>query len=65
MDLELDPDPELTPKNWPPFGIDIVIKTVDGSSCKKCIHSSSATYIWHTCEEIKKMEFTAENGIDQ
>ena len=28
--------------------------------------STSATYIWHTWEKVKKKtEFTAENGIDQ
>ena len=46
MDLELDQDPELTPKkNWPHFGTHMVIKSLDGSSCKKCIIDTSATYI--------------------
>ena len=54
-----------TPKNWPHFGTHIVIKILDGSSCRKCIISTSATYIWHTCEKVKKIEFTVENGIDQ
>ena len=67
MDLGLDPDPELTPQNWPHFGTHMVIKTLDGSSCKKCIISTSVTYIWHTHEKAKKkkMKFTAENGIHQ
>ena len=35
MDLELGPDPELTPhENWPHYGTHIVVKTLDGSSCK-------------------------------
>ena len=33
---------------------------------QKCIISTIATYIWYTCEKFKKkMEFRAENGIDQ
>ena len=32
----------------------MVIKSLDGSSCKKCIISTSATYIWHTHEKVKK-----------
>ena len=41
MDLELNPDPDL---NHPPPKIDLslvlkVIKTLDGSSCKKCIYN--------------------------
>ena len=31
------------PKNWPHFGTHMVIKTLDGSSCKKYIISTSAT----------------------
>ena len=27
--------------------------------------ATSVTYIWHTCEKVNKMEFTAKNGIDQ
>ena len=61
MDLELIPE-----KNWPHFCSHMVIKTLDGSGCIKCIISTSATYIWHTHENIfKKMEFMPENGIDQ
>ena len=65
MDLKLEPDPELTPQNWPLFGSHMVIKSLDGSSCKKCIISTSPTYIWHTHQKVKKTELTAENGIDQ
>ena len=54
LELDQDPDPELTSPNCPHFGIHIVIKTLDGSSCKKCIISASATYIQHTCEKVKK-----------
>ena len=32
----------------------MVIKSLSDSSCKKCIISTSATYIWHTCENVKK-----------
>ena len=65
MDLELDMDVDLPPE------IDLTlalmdIKALDGSRCKKCIISSSATYVWLTCEKVtKKKEFTAENGTDQ
>ena len=34
MDLDLDLDPELTPKSLPHFGTHMVIKTLDGSNCK-------------------------------
>ena len=34
MDLELDQDPDLTPKNWSQFGTHMVIITLDGSICK-------------------------------
>ena len=53
--MDLDLDPEFTPQNWPDFGTFMVIKTLDGSSCKKCIISTSATYIWHTCEKVIKL----------
>ena len=66
IDLDLDMDVELIPpQNWLHFGTYMVIKTLDGSSCKKCIICTSATYICHTYEKFKKMEFTAENRIDQ
>ena len=42
------------PKHWPPFGTCMVIKTLDGSTCKKYIIITSATYIWHTCEKLLK-----------
>ena len=36
MKLELDLDPELPPhKKWPHFGCHMLIKSLDGSSCKK------------------------------
>ena len=41
-------------KNWPQFGCHMVIITLDGSTCKTCIISTSAIYIWHTCEKVKK-----------
>ena len=41
-------------KNSPHFGSHIVIKTIDGRSCKICIISTSATYILHTHEKGKK-----------
>ena len=65
MDVELDL--EFTPlNNWSHIGTHTVIKTFDGSSCKKCIINISVTYIWHTCKIfLKKIEFKAENGIDQ
>ena len=54
------------PKNWLQFGTYMVIKTLGGRCCKKGIISTSATYIWHTHEKVKKkMEFTAGNEIDQ
>ena len=69
MDLKLDLNLELTPQKITSFGIHMVIKTLDGNSCKKCIISTSVTYIWNTCEKVKKNKqknkFTAENGIDQ
>ena len=34
------------------FGTHMVIKTLDGSSCKKCIINASATYILHTHEKV-------------
>ena len=49
----------------------MVIKTLDGGSCKKKLISTSATYIWiyiyleYKLKKFKKTEFTAENGIDQ
>ena len=44
----------------------MVIITLDDSSYKKCIISSTDTYILHTHEQkLQKMEFTLENGIDQ
>ena len=65
MDLEQDPDLQLTPYKWLHFGTHMVLKTSDGSSYRKCIISTSATYIWHTHEEVKtkqssqqKMELT-------
>ena len=54
MDLVLDLDPELNPPKLTSFCIHMVIKTLDGSSCKKFLISTSATYIWHTCEKVKK-----------
>ena len=44
----------------PHFGTHIVIKTLDGSSCKKFIISVSATYIWKTHEQFKKMFFCVD-----
>ena len=58
MDLEQDPDLELTPQKWPHFGTHMVIKTLDGSSWKKCIISTSATYIWHTHEKVKTKQIS-------
>ena len=43
----------------------MVIKILDGTTCKKCIISTSATDIWHTHEKVKKNDVTSENGIDQ
>ena len=43
-------------KNWPQFGSHMVIITLDGSTCKTCIISTSAIYIWHTCEKVKKKQ---------
>ena len=53
MDLELDPDMELNPSQqltsvWYSYGD----KTLDGSSYKKCINGTSATYICHTHEKV-------------
>ena len=53
MDLELDPDMELNPSQqltsvWYSYGD----KTLDGSSYKKCIIGTSATYICHTHEKV-------------
>ena len=33
-DLELDPDSDLTPKNLTSLSTHMVIRTLDGSSCK-------------------------------
>ena len=65
MDLELDPDLELTPWNGPQFRTHMVIKTLDGSSCKRCTISTSATYGIHVKKLKKKKELTSENGIHQ
>ena len=62
MEIELTPPPA---KNWPQFGSHMVIITLDGSTCKTCIISTSATYIWHTCEKVKKSKVHAEKEIDQ
>ena len=56
MNLVLDLDPELTPQNLPQFGTHMVIKTLDGSSYKNYIISTSATYIWHRHEKVKKKQ---------
>ena len=64
MDLELDQDPELTPKNWLQFSTHMVIQILDGSSCKMYNYTSD-TYILHTHEKDKKTEFATGKGIDQ
>ena len=43
MDLELDL--ELTPQDWPHFDTHVVLKSLDGSSHKKCIISTLAIYV--------------------
>ena len=40
------------PKNCLHFGTHMVMKTLDGGTCKKCIISTLATYIWHTWEKV-------------
>ena len=63
IDLEMDPEtpPKIT-SPWYSYGD----KNLRWQYMHKCKISASATYIWHTCEKVKnKMEFTAENGIDQ
>ena len=51
MDLEQDLHVELTPKIYLTLSTHMVIKILDGSSCKKkCIISTSAIYIWHKHE---------------
>ena len=49
----------------------MVIKTLDGSTCKKYKISISATYIWHTCVKVKmkwssqkKMELTNNSELE-
>ena len=49
--LKLDPDTELTPQKVNLSLVLMVIKTLDGSSCKICIIITSATYMRHTYEK--------------
>ena len=46
----MDLDTEVTPPKLTLIGTHMVIKTLDGSSCKTCIISTSAAYMWHMLE---------------
>ena len=49
-----------TSKNWPQFGTHMVIITLDDSICKKCIISTSDTFIWHTSEKVIKRQSSGQ-----